>query len=342
MTVKLIHYDAARKALAEAYRIDDVKSIRDKAIAIEAYAKQAKDREMVEHATDIIGRASRRAGELLKEMAKNKERHSGRADSRLESHHATPKTLQALSISKSQSSRWQRLANLSDREFEKRLDIAKRKAVAVVEGASKKTREELRQEDETRVRRLTKITGKFMTLVVDPPWDYGWLSIGGASKPGYATMTLEDLVELDIGQWAADQCHLYLWTTNNFMAEACTLMKLWGFQHKTVLTWVKTDSKGKPRLGVGTYFRNTTEHVLFGMRGTDLRTRKSTITPTHFTARIGKQHSEKPEEFYDIVRCQSYLPAGECFQRQARKQFTNLFQDRDDMPQPTELPIAAG
>lgn len=332
MTFKMIRYDAARKALAEAHRIDEVKSIRDKAVAVEAYAKQAKDRTLIEQATDIRGRAERRAGEILKVMAEQKERAGAGGDRKSKSQPAILVKLQDLSVTPTQSSRWQRLAALSERDFEKRLDIAKRKAVSAVDGTGKKTRIELRREDEARIRRLVKVTGKFRTLVIDPPWDYGWLSVGGSSKPGYATMTLEQLVELDVGQWAAEQCHLYLWTTNNFMGEAANLMKLWGFQHKTVLTWVKTDKSGKPRIGLGTYFRNTTEHVLFGMRG-ELRTRKST-TPTHFTAPIGK-HSEKPEAFYDIVRRESYLPAGECFQRQERKQFVNLFQDRDDMPQPT-------
>jgi N6-adenosine-specific RNA methylase IME4 len=111
-------------------------------------------------------------------------------------------------------------------------------------------------------------------------------------------MTVEQLETLDVAQWAEDNCHLYLWTTNNFIGKACDLMGRWGFEHKTVLTWIKTG-----KFGLGNYFRNSTEHVLFGVRG-QLRTRVDNI-PTHFEApRL--EHSEKPERFYEIVRAASY------------------------------------
>ena len=79
-------------------------------------------------------------------------------------------------------------------------------------------------------------------------------------------MTHDQLLALDVAQWADDDCHLYCWTTNNFMPRAVELVARWGFQHKTVLTW------NKPRWGLGSYFRNSTEHVLFAVRG-ELRTR---------------------------------------------------------------------
>jgi N6-adenosine-specific RNA methylase IME4 len=184
-----------------------------------------------------------------------------------------------------------------------------------VTGAYRKLR---MMRDEERVASLAPVPGKFKTLVVDPPWDYEWLSLAGRAAPGYATMTHDELLALDVAQWAEDNCHLYLWTTNNFMTRAVELMARWGFAHKTVLTWVK------PRLGLGSYFRNSTEHVLFGVRG-ELRTRRDDIA-THFEAPVG-EHSEKPEEFYNVVRAASYGPIyGELFQRRARPDFLNLFQ----------------
>ncbi len=174
--------------------------------------------------------------------------------------------------------------------------------------------------DEKRIMSLEAVEGKHRTLVVDPPWDYEWLSLAGRAAPGYATMSHEELLALDVARWADDGCHLYLWTTNNFMTRAVELMARWGFQHKTVLTWVK------PRWGLGSYFRNSTEHVLFGVRG-ELRTRVDNIA-THFEAAVG-EHSEKPEEFYDIVRRASYPAYGECFQRTARDDFHNLFKQQE-------------
>jgi N6-adenosine-specific RNA methylase IME4 len=225
-------------------------------------------------------------------------------------------SLKKLGVTFMQSSRWQRLAALSTDEQEAAINLFKKKAFAAVDGAGKRLRAEMRTEDEARVRGLVRRVGRFRALVIDPPWDYEWLSIAGRATPGYATMTHEQLMALDVAQWSEDNCHLYLWTTNNFMTRAVDLMARWGFQHKTVLTWVK------PRWGLGSYFRNSTEHVLFGVRG-ELRTRSDSIA-THFEAPVSK-HSAKPSIFYEIVRKASHEPFGEVFQREERADFTNVF-----------------
>jgi N6-adenosine-specific RNA methylase IME4 len=173
--------------------------------------------------------------------------------------------------------------------------------------------------DEARVLTLVQVPGKFSTLVIDPPWDYEWLSLAGRAAPGYATMTHEELLALDVAQWAGDDCMMYLWVTNNFMTRGCDLMAKWGWQHKTVLTWVK------PRIGLGSYFRNTTEHILVGTRG-NAKTRRDDM-PTHFEAPMG-EHSEKPEKFYETVRAASYPGYGEIFQRAERPDFKNLYQTK--------------
>lgn len=175
--------------------------------------------------------------------------------------------------------------------------------------------------DESRVMSVRPVQGKHRALIVDPPWDYEWLSLAGRASPGYATMSHEELLALDVAAWADGDCHLYLWTTNNFMTRAVELMAKWGFQHKTVLTWIK------PQFGMGSYFRNSTEHVLFGERG-HLPTRVDDIA-THFEAPTG-EHSEKPETFYEIVRRASYPPYGEAFQRKNRPDFRNLFAEAEE------------
>jgi N6-adenosine-specific RNA methylase IME4 len=209
------------------------------------------------------------------------------------------------------------LIRLSDRRFDELLAAGVINPAMKRNEASSETRRESKDRDEKRIRDLQPIAGKFRALIVDPPWDYEWLSIAGRAAPGYATMSHEELLALNVEGWAEENCHLYLWTTNNFMTRAVELMARWGFQHKTVLTWVK------PRWGLGSYFRNSTEHVLFGVRG-ELRTRSDSIA-THFEAPLG-EHSEKPERFYEIVRAASYEPFGEAFQRQDRADFANLFQ----------------
>jgi len=175
--------------------------------------------------------------------------------------------------------------------------------------------------DEARILNLVPVVGKFRTIVIDPAWEYDWLSLAGRAKPGYAMETHEQLLARDVAAWADDEagCHLYCWVTNNFMARACELVAHWGFQHRTIITWIKP-----PPFGLGSYFRNSTEHVIFATRG-DTTTRPAAASlPTHFEAPRG-EHSEKPEKFYEIVRAASYPPYGEANQREPRPDFAHLF-----------------
>jgi N6-adenosine-specific RNA methylase IME4 len=176
-------------------------------------------------------------------------------------------------------------------------------------------------EDEQRVRALVPVVGKFRTIVIDPAWEYDWLSVAGRAKPGYAMQSIEELRALDVRAWADEEagCHLYCWATNNFSGEAHKLVEHWGFQHRTVLTWIKP-----PPFGLGSYFRNSTELVLFATLGDTTTAPAAARIPTHFEAPRG-EHSEKPERFYEIVRAASYPPYGEANQRKARPDFTNLF-----------------
>lgn len=136
----LIHYDAARHALAQAVQIDDVKHIRDMAVAAQTYARQAEDRQLLDNATEIRRRAERRAGELLQEMMVAGERHDGRTlrgKDVLGLPATTPEvkpTLSDLGISKNQSSNWQRLARLSEEDFERTVEAAKEKVITSLDG----------------------------------------------------------------------------------------------------------------------------------------------------------------------------------------------------------------
>jgi N6-adenosine-specific RNA methylase IME4 len=181
------------------------------------------------------------------------------------------------------------------------------------------------QADEQRVLNLVPSIGKYRTLVLDPAWDYDWLSIAARAKPGYAMQSIESLRSLNVKQWADEEegCHLYCWTTNNFLNEACKLVEHWGWQHRTALVWIKP-----PPFGLGSYYRNSTEICLFATLG-DTTTRPAAASiPTHFEAPRG-EHSEKPDKFYEIVRAASYPPYGEAFQREDRADFANLFIQRE-------------
>lgn len=125
---QLVRYEQARYALAECQRVDEVKDIRDKAEAMAAYARQAKDTELIQWATEIKVRAERKAGELLRQSADSGERFpaGGPRDKQAESHGETrPATLEELGIRKDQSARWQQLASMSEEHFETAVATAK-------------------------------------------------------------------------------------------------------------------------------------------------------------------------------------------------------------------------
>jgi N6-adenosine-specific RNA methylase IME4 len=160
-------------------------------------------------------------------------------------------------------------------------------------------------QDEEKRLTVKPLTGKFRTLCIDPPWAYA----GERSRPAYSTMSQEELLMLPVASWADPQSHLYLWAANFNIPDALERMEAWGFKFVTLLTWVK------PSFGLGSYFRTTTEHVLFGVRGR-LVTRARNIG-THFTA-PKTFHSEKPQVFYQMVEQASYPPFIDVFARKRR------------------------
>lgn len=172
---------------------------------------------------------------------------------------------------------------------------------------------------------------KYRTICVDPPWRYrstdiltrGWhrpasVESKKTAERHYTTMTNTEIAALPVGEWADEDAHLYLWVTNprlfgerNGETNPREIVEAWGFEYKTLLTWVKT---GAP--GLGFYFRGNTEHVLFCTRG-DVR-----IPPEARESNVlvapRRGHSEKPEAFYDLVERVSPKPRLEMFARRAR------------------------
>lgn len=156
---------------------------------------------------------------------------------------------------------------------------------------------------------------KFATVVLDPPWDWGDEGDGdqwGRARPVYATLPFERLLELPVDRLAEADSHLYLWITNRSLPKGFTLLDRWGFRYITALTWCK------PHFGMGNYFRGSTEHVLFGVRGSQPLKRKD--AGTWFAAPRGPQgHSSKPVAFYELVESCSPGPYLELFARVRRE-----------------------
>lgn len=159
--------------------------------------------------------------------------------------------------------------------------------------------------------------GKYHVLVADPPWPYAKRSSDTTHRGTipYPSMTIDDIEALDVGSLAHEDCILWLWTTNAFMAEAHSVARSWGFEVKTILTWAKD------RMGLGDWLRGQIEHCLLAVRGRPVVTLSNQTTLLH--GRVG-EHSQKPEEFYRLVEL--LCPGSKCelFARSRREGWNNF------------------
>jgi N6-adenosine-specific RNA methylase IME4 len=166
---------------------------------------------------------------------------------------------------------------------------------------------------------------KFSTILADPPWQFqnrtGKMAPEHKRLNRYDTMSLEDIMSLPVSFLANDTSHLYLWVPNALLPEGLKVMEAWGFQYKSNLIWHKVRKDGgSDGRGVGFYFRNVTEIILFGVRGKNARTLPPGRSQVNFLATQKREHSRKPDEIYNIIEACSTSPHLELF---ARGQRTN-------------------
>ncbi len=170
---------------------------------------------------------------------------------------------------------------------------------------------------------LFKTNGeKFGTIYADPPWKFnnstGKMAPEHARLFRYPTMELKEIMGLPVEEIVADQSHLYLWVPNALIQEGLYVLKAWGFEYKTNLVWYKIRKDGGPDgRGVGFYFRNVTELILFGTRG-KLRTAQPGRSQVNIVSTQKERHSKKPDAYYDIIEACSPGPYLEMFARQER------------------------
>jgi N6-adenosine-specific RNA methylase IME4 len=165
---------------------------------------------------------------------------------------------------------------------------------------------------------------RFATIYADPPWRFqnrtGKMAPEHRRLSRYSTMTLEDIFELPVPQIASPQAHLYLWVPNSLIEEGLETMRRWGFTYKTNLVWYKIRKDGGPDgRGVGFYFRNVTELVLFGIRGKNFRTLDPGRTQVNLLGTRKRRHSQKPDEMWNIIEKCSPGPRIELFARHFRR-----------------------
>ncbi len=292
--------DRARLALEAATTVEEVRVLRDQAEALRTYAAAAGMGMQAQNLfADLRIRAEHRAGRLLGTIvARGGDRRPG-ATSR-------GATLASLGVNRTQSSRWQAIGQLADGDLDKFLTECIETGREITTGA---------------VLSLVRPGGRFATtpdpppgqnyrtVVVDPPWPFRKQSARGATGRHYPAMDLDCIQALPVSEWAGPDAHLYLWTTNAHLPDALRVVQHWGWKYRTLVSWAK------PGIGVGTWYRGTTEHIIFATRGTlpTLQRNKG----TWFEAPRGR-HSAKPAAAYELIESMSPGPRLELFARATR------------------------
>jgi len=324
-TSSVVLFKRGALLLAEANTVQKAKELKDLSLTAGEWAKRkGMGEEAVQYCRGYALEAERRMGELLAETERAKGT-AGAGRPKIGSNRTIPPnsqspTLAELGVSKRESAEAQMLAEIPRAEFDK-VKAGKRTKAQVRRAVREKKRERKRRENAAKVAAATKpeqLAGKFTTIVIDPPWDWGDegdVNQMGRAKPDFASMSIDQLEKLPVAALADSDCHLYLWITNRSMPKGFRLLEAWGFRHVTILTWPK------PSFGMGNYFRGQTEHVLFGVKGSLMLKRKnaSTLLPAW---KRGRGHSAKPPEFLEFVESCSSGPYLEMFSRSQRQGWT--------------------
>ncbi|MGH9077723.1 MAG: MT-A70 family methyltransferase [Acidimicrobiales bacterium] len=166
----------------------------------------------------------------------------------------------------------------------------------------------------------------FGTVLADPPWRFenrtGKVAPEHARLSRYDTMTTAEIAALPIADVMARQSHCYLWVPNALVAEGLAVMSAWGFTYKAMVVWAKRRKDGGPDgRGVGFYFRNVTEPLLFGVRG-KLRTLEPGRRQVNMIETRKREHSRKPDEQYKVIESCSPAPYLEMFARYPQEGWT--------------------
>ena len=176
------------------------------------------------------------------------------------------------------------------------------------------------QQNSSQANIFRDIAGQYGTVLIDPPWRFknrtGKVGPEHRRLHRYQTLSFEDILNLPVSKLALPKSHLYLWSPNALLPEALTIMRAWGFTYKTNIVWYKVRKDGGPDgRGVGFYFRNVTELLLFGVKG-KLRTLQPGRSQVNILISRKQEHSRKPEAMYDLIEKCSPGPFLELFARE--------------------------
>lgn len=317
--IVLGQWEKAKNAIAACTSLDEVKQIRDKAEALRAYAKQAKESlEVQNNIAEIKVRCERKIGEFSKALPTQERKRTDLSASH-DGNQTKSEVLKDVGIEHYE--RYEDIADLSEDEFEGFIkeNIKNKKEITTAGltrlAKSKKKQENVKDLKERGVQNLPK--GKYAALVIDPPWPM--TKIDREVRPNqskdafeYPTMTEQELLDFPVEKFSADDSHLYLWVTQKYLPMGLKLAEKWGFKYQCVMTWVKN-------VGFTPFsWMYSTEHVIFATKGSlpllQLGLRLD------FNAKV-REHSRKPDEFYELVKKVSPGPRIDVFSREKREGF---------------------
>ena len=181
---------------------------------------------------------------------------------------------------------------------------------------------------------------RFATIMADPPWQFvnrtGKVAPEHKRLSRYGTMALPEIMELPVADACAPTAHLYLWVPNALLPEGLEVMRAWGFQYKSNIVWHKVRKDGgSDGRGVGFYFRNVTELILFGTRGKNARTLPPGRSQVNYISSRKREHSRKPDEQYPLIESCSPGPYLEMFGRGVRPGWATWGNQADETYEPS-------
>ena len=292
--------ELGRRELASVDVVDHIVHIRHKTLAMEHYiSKTVRDRKVKLEAQNAIAelrlRQERKIGQLLAEMHLLSR---GRPQKYVSDGQTHIPTLSDMGIARWESSWWQTIGNMPEERFEGYFPETRAEGLELTTRGLWRLARILQREKEIAAIKAQPIVtpeGLFDVIVIDPPWPYAgrytpdhWYGV--VANP-YPEMSVDEIKAIKLP--AMDDCMLWLWTTNTFIHDAFHVLEKWGFERKSILTWVKSG------LGIGYWLRNKTEHSILAIKGRpfhDPHTNESTVI--HAPRR---EHSRKPNEFYEMV-----------------------------------------
>jgi N6-adenosine-specific RNA methylase IME4 len=333
-------YDAARRALAEARSVDEVKDIHDTAVAMRAYARQAKNHELEADAVALRMRATRQLAQLIEAQKETVGLNTGAAGGGkktgprgllLDPRDVRP-TLASQGIDKALAHQARVLGRLSDSAFEDKVEQTRQSVGRVVRRVVREVElEEKREEHRARtfagctvadLEALAASGQRFGVIIPDPPWPWDTYSDRGkiqtAPDNHYGTMTLAEIARIPVARLAADDCALLLWCTAPHITKGnhIPIIEAWGFKPSTFgFVWIKTEADGSLTTGQGYSTRSNSEVCLLAFKGSP--TRLAADVNQVVMAPVGA-HSEKPDEVYHRLERLYPGPYLELFARRTR------------------------